>query len=340
MAQSSATQHQQQPAPASAAHEQAGPTLVVRPVAGYLGADISGVDLAGALPEDAVEELRAALLEHRVLFFRDQELDHDTHVALGWRFGELTSRPQTQTGGEFDQYPEILTISPEVDRDRYGLDYEAHYRTRWTSPLSGWHTDISHAVTPPAISITRADEAPPVGGDTIWTNLVAAYSGLSRPVRDLVDRLRAEHSFFAGYRMIPHDPVDRAILDQVGTKPMIAVHPVVRVHPETGERGLFVNPSRTGRILDLTPPESTALLDLLFAEITRSQYTVRFRWEPGSVAIWDNRATAHIAATDVDHLPGARRVLHRVTVVGDRPVGPDGFVSEAVSGVLPAADGS
>jgi len=311
-------------------------TLVVRPVAGCIGADVSGVDLAGPLPEATVAGLRAALLRHRVLFFRGQHLDHAAHVALGRLFGELTRRPQEQAGGLLDEFPEILTICPDVDRDRYGLDYEAHYRTRWTSPLSGWHTDISHAVTPPAVSITRADEVPQAGGDTTWTNLVAAYEGLSEPVRDLVDRLQAEHSFFAGYRMIPHEATDRAILDMVGANPMIAVHPVVRVHPETGERALFVNPSRTGRIVGLAPPDSRALLDLLFEEMTRSQYTVRFRWEPGSVAFWDNRVTAHLAATDIDALVDGRRVLHRVTVVGDRPLGADGFISEAIAGALPA----
>jgi alpha-ketoglutarate-dependent taurine dioxygenase len=304
--------------------------LDVRPVAGHIGAEIVGLDLAESLADATVAEIRRAMLAHKVLFFRRQTLNHAQHVALGQRFGELTRRSRAQSNAALDEYPQILTISPQIDEERYGRDYEAHYRTRWASTITGWHSDMTHAVNPPAASILRAEVAPPVGGDTQWTNLVAAYQGLSEPLREFVDGLRAEHSFFAGYRMVDHDPVDRSIIEMIGDDQMVAVHPVVRVHPETGERALFVNPSRTGRILGLSRAESRHVLDLLFAQITRSEYTVRFRWERGSVAMWDNRSTAHLAATDL--APGAKRVLHRVTIVGDRPVGPDGFVSELISG--------
>jgi taurine dioxygenase len=305
--------------------------ILVKRVAGHIGAEISGVSLSGDLDPQTVAEIRQALLAHKVLFFRDQELDHARHIAFGRLFGDLTGRSRPQDGEALDEYPEILTISPAVDKDRYGVDYEAHYRKRWTSYTTGWHSDVTHAVNPPAASILRAAAAPEFGGDTQWTNLVAAYEGLSEPLRELADGLTAEHTFFAGYQMVDQDPEDRAILEMLGTNPRIAIHPVVRVHPETGEKALFVNPSRTNRIMGLTPVESGHLLDIFFEQIIRPEYTVRFRWSPGCVAFWDNRSTAHLAATDFTHL-GAERILHRVTLLGDRPVGPDGFVSELVSG--------
>jgi alkyl sulfatase len=306
--------------------------LDVRRAAGYIGAYIDNIDLGAKLIGSTVEQLRQALLEHKVLFFRNQRLDHETHVALGRRFGTLTVRSRAQSGGDLDPFPQILTISPEIDRQLHGMDVEAHLRTRWATGITGWHTDMSHVVNPPAASILRAEIVPPFGGDTHWTNLVAAYRGLSPQLRQLCDGLRAEHSFFAGYRMAASDPEDRRILEMIGADEQISVHPVVRVHPETGERALFVNPSRTRKIVGLSVAESDHLLDLLFEQVTRSEYTVRFGWEPGSVAFWDNRATAHLAATDIDHLSDVNRVLHRVTIIGDTPVGPDGFTSFAVNG--------
>lgn len=306
-------------------------TMSVSRVAGHIGATVEGVDLSKPLDADTIGAVRSALLKHKVLFFRGQRLGHAEHIALGQQFGELTRRPNPQSGDGLDEFPQIFTVSPHVDIQRYGRDYEAHYRSRWRTTTSGWHSDMSHSINPPAASILRAETVPPCGGDTQWTNLVAAYEGLSPVLRDFVDGLRAEHSFWAGYHMLEHDEVDRSILDMVNKNASVSIHPVVRVHPETGERALFVSPSRTNRIMGMTPAESRRILDLLFEQITRPEYTVRFRWQVGSVAFWDNRSTAHIAPTDVDHLDAAR-VLHRVTIVGDRPVGPDGFASESVAG--------
>jgi alpha-ketoglutarate-dependent taurine dioxygenase/transcriptional regulator with XRE-family HTH domain len=306
------------------------PGLGVARVAGHIGAEITGVDLSQPLDAATVAKVRAAMLAHKVIFFRGQNLTHAQHIAFGRLFGQLTRRSRAQSNADLDEYPEILTISPQIDEDRYGMDYEAHYRTRWATYNTGWHTDMTHTVNPPAASILRADVVPSCGGDTHWTNLVAAYEGLSPALRQFVDGLRAEHNFFAGYRMVEHEPTDRRIIDEVNADPRIAVHPVVRVHPETKEKALFVNPSRTARIIGLSPVESRHVLDLLFAQIVRPEYMARFRWEPGSVAFWDNRATAHLAATDV--ASGVVRVLHRVTLIGDRPVGPDGFESDLVAG--------
>lgn len=308
--------------------------LTIRRAAGFIGAYVDDVDLTGDLDASTVEQLRRALLMHKVLFFRNQQLDHASQVALGQRFGPLAVRARSQDTEELASFPQILTISPQLDKQLVGADYEAVFRRRWDSSISGWHVDASQVVNPPAVAILRAEKVPPFGGDTHWTNLVAAYDSLSAPLRAMCDELRAEHNFWAAHRLDPADPVERRAIEMIGNQ-RVAVHPVVRVHPETGERALFVNPSRTSHILGMNPVESRKLLELLFEELTRPQYTVRFSWEPGSVAVWDNRSTAHLAAADIDHLAdvaGAARVMHRVSTVGDIPVGPDGFTSYAVTG--------
>jgi taurine dioxygenase len=309
--------------------------VVIHRLAGQIGARVDGIDLATSLDAGVVEQLRTTLLQHRVLFFRGQRLSHDQHIALGERFGVLTARARPQDGTSLDAYPQILTVSTQADLRVFGRDAEAHYRTRWAAPWSGWHCDMSHSVTPPAASILRAETVPPHGGDTHWTNLVAAYDALTDPLRRFVDGLHAEHTFFAGYHMDRTDPFDLRLVETVSANPMAAIHPLVRIHPETHERTLFVSPSRMARIVELTPTESRAVLALLCAHITRPEYTTRWQWAPGDVAFWDNRATAHIAATDVP--AGMERTLYRVTLAGDRPVGPHGSVSRLVSGRPPQA---
>ncbi|MEJ3659153.1 TauD/TfdA family dioxygenase [Actinomycetes bacterium KLBMP 9759] len=296
----------------------------VRPIAGHIGADITGVDLASPLSADTVAAITAALHEHKVIFFRDQQLDHAAQIRFGRLFGELTyAHPHDDAPPE--GHPEIFTIDPERYKQRYGDDYAV--RRRKYSYVAGWHTDVTAAVNPPAASILRADVVPEIGGDTTWTNLAAAYAGLSAPVRAFVDGLRAEHRYGGSDKPKGDGAYARRINDNL----LVSVHPVVRVHPVTGERALFVNPGFTSHIVDVEPRESRAILDLLYSEITRPEYTVRFRWEAGSVAFWDNRATAHLAPADLDHLD-VRRTLHRVTVIGERPVGPDGFESQVVEG--------
>lgn len=305
--------------------------VTVTRVAGHIGAEIGGVDLAADLSDQTIAEIRSAMLTHKVIFFRDQNLNHAQHLAFARRFGDLTRRPAPHTGLHPEGYPEILTIDPELEDDRYGVDFEEKYRQRWLSYRGGWHSDLTPAVNPPAASILRAEIVPDFGGDTQWTSLTAAYQGLSPALRDFVDGLRAEHCFFAGCLMLQHDADDRAVIQKNVDHPLVSVHPVVRVHPETGERALFVNPASTNRIIGFTPAESRYILDLLFDQITRPEYTVRFEWRPGSIAFWDNRSTAHLAAVDLNHMKVSRR-MHRVTILGDRPVGPDGFVSEVVAG--------
>lgn len=308
------------------------PTRIkVHRVAGHIGAEIEGADLSKPLDDPVLAEIRGALLIHKVIFFHGQSLTHAAHVALGQQFGQLTRRPGIRHGAHPEGFPQILSVDPEADDKRYGRDFEERYRHRWLTYDSGWHTDLTPAVNPPAISILRAEVVPRFGGDTQWTNLAAAYEGLAGPLRKLADSLRAEHTFFAGCQLLLSDPEDAKISRMNAADPQIAIHPVVRVHPETGERCLFVNPASVSTIVGFSPTESRRILELFYDQITRPQYTVRFRWEAGDVAFWDNRATAHLAATDLGHID-YHRSLYRVTVIGDRPVGPDGFVSEAIAG--------
>jgi alpha-ketoglutarate-dependent sulfate ester dioxygenase len=295
-------------------------------VAGHIGADISGVDISQPLSERDVHDIRAALHRHKVIFFRGQNLDHASQIAFARHFGELTyAHPHDDAPPE--QYPQIFTVDPRRYEQRYGQDYRKEAARRQYSYFTGWHTDVTAAVNPPAGSILRAEVVPEIGGDTQWTNLVAAYEGLSEPLRSFVATLRAEHRYGG-----PNKPAgDGRYAKRVNDNLLVSVHPVVRVHPETGERALFVNPGFTSHIVGVSARESKAILDLLYAEITRPEYTVRFRWEAGSVAFWDNRATAHLAPRDIEHLD-LERTLHRVTLIGDVPVGPDGRESEIVAG--------
>ncbi|MDF9816144.1 TauD/TfdA family dioxygenase [Streptomyces sp. SPB162] len=300
--------------------------VTVRPASGHTGADISGVDLALPLSEENLLLIKEALHRWKVVFFRGQELDHASQIAFGRQFGELTyAHPHDEAPPE--DHPEIFTIDPRRYEERYGAGFREAVRKRRYSYFAGWHTDVTAAVNPPAGSILRAESVPEFGGDTTWTNLVAAYEGLSAPVRAFVDTLRAEHRYGGAEKAEGNSEYARRINDNL----LVAVHPVVRVHPETGERALFVNPGFTSHLVDVTPRESRAVLNLLYEEITRPEYTVRFRWEPGSVAFWDNRATAHLAPLDIEHLDVERR-LHRVTLIGDVPVGPDGIPSELIAG--------
>jgi alpha-ketoglutarate-dependent taurine dioxygenase len=305
---------------------QAPAAIGVRPVAGHIGADVTGLDISRPLAPGQVAAIRDALHRYKVVFFRGQDLDHAAQIAFGRQFGELTyAHPHDEAPP--DSYPEIFTVDPRRYERRYGEGYREETRRRQYSYFTGWHTDVTAAVNPPAASILRAEVVPEIGGDTTWTNLVAAYEGLSPTVRAFVDTLRAEHRYGG-----PDGPrAGSAYARRLDDNLLVAVHPVVRVHPVTGEKALFVNPGFTSHIVDVTARESRAILDLLYAEITRPEYTVRLRWEPGTVAFWDNRATAHLAPRDIEHLD-LPRTLHRVTLVGDVPVGPDGRKSELVAG--------
>jgi alpha-ketoglutarate-dependent taurine dioxygenase len=302
--------------------------VTVTPLSGHIGAEIGGVDISQPLDPQALGVIKKALDDWKVVFFRDQDLDHAAQIAFGRQFGELTyAHPHDDAPPE--GYPEIYTVDPKRFDQQYGISSEEAKRIRKYSYTNGWHTDVTPAVNPPAGSILRADVVPAHGGDTTFTNLVAAYEGLSGPVQRLAESLRAEHFYGANSQGLSRLRASSAKIQQ---DRLVAHHPVVRVHPLTGEKALFVNPVFTDHILDVSPVESRWILEFLFSHLSRPEYTVRFRWAPGSVAFWDNRATAHLGPQDLGHLE-VERVLHRVTLIGEVPVGPDGRESELIEGV-------
>ncbi len=294
-------------------------TIKVAPSAVHIGAEISGVDLTRTLADDQVAVIRQALLDRKVVFFSNQHLDHGQHVAFARQFGAPTPA-HVVFGGQDPHHPEIYSV--------------AKFRTANTNreaamvrPWSGWHTDITAAINPPGASILRGVTVPPYGGDTQWTNLAAAYRALSPTMQTFLEGLRGVHRF------VPPEP-DKgptAYEDAVNKRLMVSEHPLVTVHPETGEKVLYANPGFLRSIVGLTPQESQNIMTMLFEHIIRPEFTVRFRWEPGSIAFWDNRATAHLAPTDIYDTEFDRQ-FYRVTLMGDVPVGADGLPSTALEG--------
>ena len=295
----------------------------IRPVTTVIGAEVHGVALSEPLDPEVVAEIERALVQWKVLFFRDQPITEDQQIAFARNFGELT--PAHPVHAPLDGHPEIYSVeAKQLKASRVHIDE----RPKYASPRStqtGWHTDITFVPNPALGSILRGVVIPTHGGDTLWSNLVAAYEDLSAPIRDLIDGLQAVHRWH-DYDGLPA----RVDLDD-GAPPPSAVHPVVRVHPVSGERALFVNPTFTRYIIGLNDRENRAILDLLYGQMARPEFTVRFRWEPDSLVFWDNRATAHVGPVDLGAVP-LDRVVQRVTIVGDVPVGPDGFRSQALTG--------
>ncbi len=283
------------------------PKLAVEPLTGTLGAVLSGVDLRQPLPESTVAEVRAALLTFRVIFFRNQHITPTQQVAFARTFGSLTPA-HPLVGGLDADHPEIL----ELDSADYPLGIGS--RTEGTSYNNRWHTDVTFSPTPPAASVLAAKVIPSRGGDTLWADLVDAYATLSPAVRTLLDGLTAVHDAGATFdRFRSDDPNGRERL--AALEP--SRHPVVRIHPETGERTLFVNETFTNRIDGLSRLESESILTMLYRHTVEPERVVRWKWREGDLAVWDNRATAHYAAADYTE----RRVMHRVTVRGDAPFG-------------------
>lgn len=298
--------------------------LLVEPLSGWTGALITGVDLSRPLSEHEHATISAALREWKVVFFRDQRLDHAAQIAFGAQFGDVTPGHPYEGDSAPPGFPQIHTVSPAAYDHRYGTKY----RKRQSPNGPGWHADVTPLINPPSHSILRAETVPEYGGDTQFVNVAAVHRGLSPAVREFISELRAEHRFGSG---VAAERSTEKVGDLVRSNPLATIHPVVRIHPETDEPVVYVNPSFTREIVDLAPRESRHVLDLLFAEIARPEYSVRFKWEPNSVAFWDNRAALHLAPRDFEHVEGDR-VLHRITLVGDVPVGPDGRRSESLSG--------
>lgn len=254
--------------------------------------------------------IREQLEANLFLVFRGQFLTHDEQVALAGAIGEPTPAHPVVPG--HPDHPEIL----ELDGAKGGKNAQ-------------WHTDVTFSTTPPAASVLVADELPACGGDTLWANLRAAYEGLSPAVRAAVDQLDAVHCITPlAYWGVPHDSAmsreDAFELLENARKVPPVLHPVVRIHPSTGQRSLFVNPGFTSHIVGLSSLESDAVLNLLYAHSTKPEFVVRHQWQPGDVVLWDNRATMHYACDDYGDAP---RRMRRVTIRGDVPFGVSGSSS-------------
>jgi len=286
--------------------------VTITRLAGEIGAEISGVDAAGPLAEDVVAQVRQALLDHKVIFLRDQHLDYATQVAFASRFGELTLGHPTIGS------PQGQGLLHEID-SAHGVR------------ANQWHTDVTFVDRPPAITMLRAVVIPEVGGDTLWANTATAYASLPAELRDLADRLRVVHGNaydYAAGMQAGGDAVVAAHRAQFVSTVFRTEHPAVRVHPETAERALLLG-GFAHSITGFGPQASRDLIRVLQQYVVTPEHTVRWHWRPGDLAIWDNRATQHYAI--YDYAPAHRRG-ERVTIAGEVPVGVDGRPSVALEG--------
>jgi taurine dioxygenase len=285
--------------------------MEIRRLSGPLGAEVWGLDLAQALDADApagraLAEVRAALATHKVLAFRDQDLTPAQQIALTERLGGVLRLPFIEP---LPDHPEIIAVlkdAAERDIATFG---------------GSWHSDFTFLAAPPSHTLLYALELPPTGGDTIWADMTQAYATLSDGMKGLLRGLRGIHG------AVPHGTRGPPASLRVSTSVKMArndpaadaevAHPVVRRHPDTGAAALFVNPVYVTRFEDMTEAESKPLIETLQGHATRPEMTCRLTWNPGTLAIWDNRCTQHLAVNDYD---GYRRLLHRTTVVGERPL--------------------
>jgi taurine dioxygenase len=272
--------------------------ITVSPIAGALGAEIAGVDLATELSAETVAEIRRAWLEHLVVFFRDQVLGPAELLAFARRMGEPVEYPFVKG---IDGFPEIITVSK--------LPHE-------TVNFGGiWHSDTVYLEQPPMGTLLVAREVPAYGGDTMWANMYAAYDALSPGMQELLTNLRAVNSSaLADVSKTREDRIRES--GEVVDREYVAEHPVVRTHPETGRRALYVNVAHTVRFVGMTEEESRPILRYLFEHSTRPEFTCRFQWRVGSLALWDNRCAMHNPINDYH---GHTRTMHRISLAGDVP---------------------
>lgn len=256
-------------------------TWTVTPLSTALGAEVTGIRLAEADSADA-KEITRLLHENKVLFFPDQHMTPDEHVAFGQYFGPLEGHPNLAARNA-KEHPEIFRLAASEG----GIADE-------------WHTDLTFLEQPALMSILNMKVCPEVGGDTMWANLIAAYEGLSAPLQEMLDGLSALHDAH------PHNRPDK-----------MAIHPLIRVDPETGKKALYVSEHFTRRIVEMSAQESDLLLGYLTKWVQQPAFTVRYRWSEGTICMWDNRFTQHFVVNDFDE----ERVIERVTVMGDRPLG-------------------
>jgi len=279
--------------------------LTLRPLAGALGAEIQGIDLSAPRGSTAFAPIREAFLRYGVIFFRDQSLSRPAQLALAAHFGKPELHP---IANGMEDYPEIIRVlKPEGEEAFFG---------------TSWHTDNSFFEAPSSTTILYGETVPPCGGDTVFASMELAYQTLSEPIKALIDPLRAVHTAADAYdprttgeaKYRGETAISYTFSDAIYER---VEHPVVRTHPETGRKALYVNAMFTDHIVGLNRHESDALLAMLYAHATRQELTCRFRWEPGSIAIWDNRCVQHYAINDYAEF---ERVMYRVTIQGTPPV--------------------
>ena len=275
--------------------------LRVKPVAGALGALISGVDLREAISADLAAELRQALLQHQVIFLRDQDLTPAQFLRFARAMGTPVEYPFVKG---IEGYPEIIEVKKlEHERTNFG---------------GVWHTDTAYLEQPPMGSMLLARELPPYGGDTLFANQYLAFESLSPTLQSILAGLRAVNSSAkADVSKTREERIKGGDGRDDARQEYNAEHPVVRTHPETGRRSLYVNVAHTVRFVGMTEEESAPLLQYLHQHQVRPEFTCRFAWEPGSLAFWDNRCALHNPVNDYH---GFRRLMHRITLAGDRPV--------------------
>lgn len=273
--------------------------LIVKPLSRSVGAEIHGINLLEPVSEQLIAEIRKIWLEHGVIFFRDQPLDSAAYLAFARRFGEVVEYPFVKG------LPDFPLIIPVLK-----LPHEKHN-------FGGvWHTDTTYLAEPPSATMLIARELPPVGGDTMFASNYAAYEALSEGLKKTLEQLTAVNS--SAKAAVTHSREDRLgdSATSKGRDELNSEHPVVRTHPETGRKALYINPGHTVRFVGWTEEESAPLLDYLFAHQVRPEFTCRFSWTPGAIALWDNRCVLHNPINDYH---GHKRLLHRITLKGDTP---------------------
>ena len=270
----------------------------IEPIGPTIGAEIHGLDLTRQIDRVTADALEAALVEYKVIYARDQHISTAQQVAFGRLFGELEVHPFSPEGA----FPEIMVLNNHKDNPVLSTDV--------------WHSDTTFRLCPTKYSILRCLEIPTVGGDTLWADMCAAYEGLSAAIKGMIDGLDAVHDFKNFRALFGDSDEDREKLRQMEKLYPNPTHPVVRTHPVTGKKALFVNPQFTLRINGLTVAESDALLRLLYEQAHVPEYQFRLRWKPGTIVLWDNPSTQHYAAND--YYPN-RRHMERVAIVGEKP---------------------
>lgn len=271
----------------------------VHPIAGAIGAELRGIDLAQDLTEETTRGVRQALLDHLVIFVRDQDLPPDRFLAFARRFGEPVEYPFING---IEGFPEIIQVAKlEHERVNFG---------------GVWHSDTTYLARPPMGSMLVSREVPPQGGDTLFANQYLAWESLSDGMKEMLATLRGVSS--SSKADVTRTREDRVRSDGTAKarEPLEAVHPVIRTHPETGRKALYVNVAHTSRFEGMTEEESAPLLGFLFRHQIKPEFTCRFRWSQGAVAFWDNRCAQHYPVNDYH---GYRRVMHRITLAGDTP---------------------